>query len=351
MVYWIEKGFLLLLCIILFQTPIDVPFIVALLAIIICNCICYITDNSLLRILIYLIYFAGSVYLPDFLYIFLPVLCYNLAAEKKWLLFVYVIPVLNMLLTDYFDFVAICLLSGFAYFLHWRELHTDELEHRIKVLRDADTELQLLLTQQNHDLVISKNNEIQMATLQERNRIAREIHDNVGHLLTRSILQTGALIAINKNEALAAPLMGLRDTLDTAMNNIRTSVHDLHDETVNLQTAIQDMLDHTPNIAITFRYEMKDDLPKEIKYHMIAIFKEALNNITKHSNADKVTISCFEHPGFYQFMIADNGTNIQSLINGMGLTNMKNRIDACNGSMRIDTKNGFQIFIVIMKGD
>ena len=351
MIYWIEKGFLLLICILLFQVTIDVPFIVALLAITICSCVCYITEYQLLRNAIYLIYFAIALYQPDCLYIFLPVLCYNLAAEKKWLLCVYAIPVLNLATSKLFDFVVIFLLSGFAYFLYWRELHTVELEQRIKELRDSDMELQLVLKQQNRDLIISKNNEIQMATLKERNRIAREIHDNVGHLLTRSILQTGALIAINKNEALAEPLNGLRDTLDTAMNNIRTSVHDLHDETVNLRTAIQDMIDHTQNVAIDFRYEMEESVPKEIKYHMIAIFKEALNNITKHSNADKATISCLEHPGFYQFTIADNGTNIQSLINGIGLTNMKERVDTCNGRMRIDTKNGFQIFIVIMKGD
>lgn len=351
MIYWIEKGFLFLLCIIFFQIPVEVPFIVALLVIIMSSCICYLSDNCILRIGVYLIYFAAAVYLPDCLYIFLPVLCYNLVTEKKWLLGVYAIPVVNVALANHFHFIVICLLSGFAYYLHWRELHTTELEHRIKVLRDADMELQLVLTQQNHDLLISKDNEIQMATLQERNRIAREIHDNVGHLLTRSILQTGALIAINKNDVLAEPLQGLRDTLDTAMNNIRTSVHDLHDETVNLQTAIQDMIDHTPDISIDFRYEMGESLPKDIKYHMIAIFKEALNNIAKHSNANKATISCFEHPGFYQFAITDNGTNIGALNNGIGLSNMKNRVDACNGTMRIDTKNGFQIFIVIMKGD
>lgn len=42
--------------------------------------------------------------------------------------------------------------------------------------------------------------EIYLATLKERNRIAREIHDNVGHMLTRSILQLGALSVINKDE-------------------------------------------------------------------------------------------------------------------------------------------------------
>ena len=47
--------------------------------------------------------------------------------------------------------------------------------------------------------------EIHLATLKERNRIAREIHDNVGHLLSRSLLQTGALQVMNHDKALDAP--------------------------------------------------------------------------------------------------------------------------------------------------
>ena len=51
--------------------------------------------------------------------------------------------------------------------------------------------------------------EIYLATLRERNRIAREIHDNVGHMLSRSILQMGALITIHKEEPLHGQLAGV----------------------------------------------------------------------------------------------------------------------------------------------
>lgn len=43
-------------------------------------------------------------------------------------------------------------------------------------------------------LTVTMNNEIRIATLSERNRIAREIHDNVGHMLSRAILQLGAIM-------------------------------------------------------------------------------------------------------------------------------------------------------------
>ena len=65
--------------------------------------------------------------------------------------------------------------------------------------------------------------EVHLATLKERNRIAREIHDNVGHMLSRSILQLGALKALNHDSSLSAPLSELHKTLNTAMDSIRTS--------------------------------------------------------------------------------------------------------------------------------
>ena len=77
--------------------------------------------------------------------------------------------------------------------------------------------------------------EIYLATLKERNRIAREIHDNVGHMLTRSILQLGALSVINKDETVGEAINDLSGTLNTAMTSIRSSVHDLHDDSIALK--------------------------------------------------------------------------------------------------------------------
>ena len=145
-----------------------------------------------------------------------------------------------------------------------------------------------------------------LETLQERNRIAREIHDHVAHMLTRGILQVGALQAANKSAYLQAHIDSIQETLNIAMTNIRTSVHDLHDESIDLKTAIDEMLSRFPSYSFFFQYDIKQDVKKEIKYCILAVIKEALNNIVKHSNADEVVIKFFEHPGFYQLIIGDN---------------------------------------------
>lgn len=86
------------------------------------------------------------------------------------------------------------------------------------------------------------------------------------------------------------------------------------------------------------------------KYAFIAIVKEAVNNIQKHSNAKNASIRVCMHPGFYLLSIADNGTKISTTDSrGIGLSNMEERVRALNGVIRFDTENGFKITIIIRR--
>ena len=68
--------------------------------------------------------------------------------------------------------------------------------------RDESTEMAMHLAEKNKDLMEKQEYEVHLATLAER-RIAREIHDNVGHMLSSAILQVGALRAVNAQPSLA----------------------------------------------------------------------------------------------------------------------------------------------------
>ena len=81
-----------------------------------------------------------------------------------------------------------------------------------------------------------------MATLGERTRIAREIHDNVGHLLTRAIMQAQAGRAVAEatdDEVAARGFTTLGETLDDAMTMVRRSVHDLEDDGTDFAAQIE----------------------------------------------------------------------------------------------------------------
>ena len=112
-------------------------------------------------------------------------------------------------------------------------------------------------------LAEKQNYEIYAATLKERNRIAREIHDNVGHLLSRSILITGAAKAINTSETLSPVLDNLDHSLNQAMTSIRTSVHDLHDESLNLKEVSESLTSEFTFCPVTLDYDMGFEVPRE----------------------------------------------------------------------------------------
>ena len=76
----------------------------------------------------------------------------------------------------------------FAFFMERNTRKCSSLEEELKRTRDDSRERDLLLSQKNKALLEKQDYEIYNATLKERNRIAREIHDNVGHVLSRSIL-------------------------------------------------------------------------------------------------------------------------------------------------------------------
>ncbi|MDD2978385.1 MAG: histidine kinase [Hespellia sp.] len=226
----------------------------------------------------------------------------------------------------------------------------EKLNAFYKKTRDDSTELNLLLSAKNQALLDNQDYEIYTATLKERNRIAREIHDNVGHMLSRSILMVGALKAINKENTMEAPLDTLDATLNTAMDNIRTSVHDLHDESVNLREIVESLTADFTFCPATLEYDLSYDVPRNVKYCFITIVKEGLSNISKHSNASHVQITLREHPAFYQLVIADNGTISKNTSDsGIGLINMRDRVTALNGTIQITKEKGFKIFIMIPK--
>lgn len=219
----------------------------------------------------------------------------------------------------------------------------------------------LLLEEKNRMLAKKQDYEIYAATLKERNRIAREIHDNVGHLLSRSILITGAAKALNASDALSPVLDNLDHSLNQAMTSIRSSVHDLHDESLNLKEAAESLTSDFTFCPVTLNYDMGFEVPREIKYCFISIVKEALSNVARHSNATLVQITMREHPALYQLCIEDNGTleeglslsenNREALFSsrGIGLSNMNDRLKILNGNLQITIQKGFRLFITIPK--
>lgn len=316
----------------------------------------------------FVIFGLCSLWFSDLL-LFFPLLLYQTLSAELFPLAVAELPLWGFLVFQINRFPAVlCLLGIFgfilSFFLWLYAGKYQTLYQDFHQIQDDSEEHALLLSEKNKALLEKQDYEIYAATLRERNRIAREIHDNVGHVLSRSILMTAACKTINKNDALDPLLGNLEESLNGAMNSIRSSVHDLHDDAVDLEDAIKGLVKDFTFCPVNLTYDMSRQIPREVKYSLISITKEGLSNVMRHSNADSVNILLREHPALYQLCIEDNGTpgngipdiQTEADINkegntsgGMGLSNIRDRAKALGGTVQITQENGFRIFVTIPK--
>lgn len=354
---YIDSLILFVLCGALY--PLKQPYafhIMCILILLSVYCFAYIAKNNKVLTVLGIIPLIFCLLMPG-LSTFLPMMCYLFFYRRQYLFpCLYLIPVLGCLYEmGLTKGVGICLVSLLGFYLARQSLLSNTLSQRLREFRDNSVEREHLLKISNAELVENQNNQIYIATLKERNRIAREIHDSVGHMLTRSILQVGALLAICKDETLLPHLTALKESLNDAMNSIRSSVHDIHDESIDLYQAMNSLIGNFTFCPVEFDCQTSKNVLKEVKYCFLAITKEALNNTVKHSNASRLCITVKELSGFYQLLIEDNGTTAPASIpdpaqtDGIGLSNMTDRVHALHGIIHISTQKGFRIFVSVPK--
>lgn len=309
-------------------------------------------NRASLNIITYVCYVSLCIYSPNFIY-FLPLICYDLVCEAyRYVILLGAFAVIHSLrFFPISNIFTLLLLTILAYSLKKRTLELLKAKQDYFQLRDDMMERADQLRLKNRDLLEKQDYEVSNATLNERNRIAREIHDTVGHLLSSSILQIGALLAICKDENMKQNLTNIKDTLSSGMDSIRSSIHNIHEDSMDLQAKLEELVHNFTFCKVVLSYNINHDFTMKAKYSILFIVKEALSNVMKHSNATLVTITINELPGLYQIIIQDNGTEKSSSkdSSGMGMQSMRERINSLGGNFYIDTKNGFRIFISLPK--
>ena len=348
----IDKLAILLLCMmsLAMSDSFIEPVIVAITAVTASAAAQLLTGKAAASVIIAACSLACGVY-PLF-FCMLPIMLYDALWEKKWWL---VLPAAAVLrnIGDMRIMQIVMTLAAIAVtvIIYHRVSGLEQTVTKLTLLRDEIAGKNRQLGEQNLRLAQAQDNEIHLATLKERNRIAREIHDNVGHMLTRSLLQSGALIVINKDEQLREPLESLKATLDSAMTSIRESVHDLHDDSIDLKKVIEDSIKTVDSrFTVTLDCDVSEYMAGNVKLCMIGVIKEGLSNAVKHSAGDKISIIVREHPAFYQLMLEDNGSCSEIKESGIGLKNMRDRVEALKGRISFTpSAEGFKIFVSIPK--
>lgn len=252
------------------------------------------------------------------------------------------------------------ILSVAATLLSLRTAQLEREQQRMRRIRDELQERALALEARNRDLADRQDYEVELATLAERARIAREIHDSVGHQLTRASLQTEALRVVHADEpGVAADFADVKHTVDEALQLVRASVHALNDTAADLSVQLERIVegacsDGGPQIELEV---LAEHAPANITNCFAAVLREALSNTMRHARAQNVAVRCLEHPSFYQLIVTDDGTGGtqtggRGIAEGMGLGSMRERVEALGGTFTAGPRagvGGWRVFATVPK--
>lgn len=181
----------------------------------------------------------------------------------------------------------------------------------------------------------------------ERERIARDLHDGIGQLLSAASLYFGQL----SNE-IKAEIPGKQENFDhsvkilnDACSELRTISHQMMPRVLTrngIIAAIEELLSFTfskTSMKYTFdTFGLKDRIESNKEIGLYRICQELLNNIIKHADASEVSVQLFKNKNMIILLVEDNGKGIDldKDVKGIGLKNITSRTDAMNGSFEIE---------------
>lgn len=197
----------------------------------------------------------------------------------------------------------------------------------------------------------------EVSALEERQRIAKDIHDTAGHSLTTVIMQTESakrIIESNPEEA-KTKIIAANLQAKTTLERLRESVHLLSGMTegATLKTALESIVhESTDGTGIRIRSEIADMVLSFSKSRFLCnALREGISNGLRHGNATAFWVELKEEDGKAHFLLSDNGKgmNVEEWKLGFGLNSMRERANSFGGDVQFysEPDEGFEIHITI----
>lgn len=212
----------------------------------------------------------------------------------------------------------------------------------------------LMLEEQQAQTIAQASKAAALAETAERERIAQDIHDHVGHEIA------GALIALQTIEKLME-----RDQLEDARALLPQAVHRVRQASVHLRDTVHNlkperMTDEQmlAELCAKFsfcpvQYTKTGDFSRlsAMQWQLFSsVLKEALTNIARHSSATQAMVRLDANMHHARLAIRDNGEVPGTMTMGMGLSGMRERASLAGGALTIQTSEGFQIICILPIG-
>jgi signal transduction histidine kinase len=196
-----------------------------------------------------------------------------------------------------------------------------------------------------------------LATSQERNRIAREIHDSLGHCLTALNIQIEASLKLaSRNPERSTQALAEAKRLGSeALQEVRRSVRALRPQMLESQSfseALQHLSsDFERNTGIPVAFNVPEDFQLEPPYTdaLFRVVQEGLTNIARYSQASQVELGLQSKPHGCELVLKDNGCGFDpnEKRDGFGLWSIRERVEAVSGKLEIHAApgSGCQLYV------
>jgi len=189
-------------------------------------------------------------------------------------------------------------------------------------------------------------------------KISRDLHDELGSALTGIAIKSNLLlekIGINSKQEILTEISDQSRLAVDALSDIVWAIDSRNNSIQNLSERMESIMYQylTPlNITYTLKSLQNNKvllINQDYRQHVFLIFKEAITNIMKHSNATHVCVSITKDKDNLKLTIKDNGTKIineYKTLNGNGIKNMKLRAEKINGEIQFIHNKGFTVYLL-----
>jgi len=267
---------------------------------------------------------------------------YEASAQQYYIAVFNIISSLNIIL-----FIIYCI-----FMIQQQKGTIEEINRLNDAIRKTNEDLQIANNQLEEYAKITEK----MGQTKERNRLAREIHDTLGHTLTGISVGIDACIATIE----AAPedtkvhLEKISEVARNGLLDIRRSVNELKPyalEHLSLEVAITKMI--TDMNSITDMQIFFENRTKELNFDedeesaIYRVIQESLTNAMRHGHASRVWIVIEKKDGEIELSIRDDGIGCNKIENGFGTKHIMERIQMLNGSVEYKSGDGFTVIAKI----
>jgi signal transduction histidine kinase len=244
----------------------------------------------------------------------------------------------------YFIYGLYCLLCfGYAN-VFYRLMHSEQQTNQ---LLTENKEQYQLIQEKNKALVQHIKQIEKMTIVEERNRMARELHDTIGHTFTSVIMGMDAvsyLIEADPEKA-KEKLDVLRNVARNGLEEVRNNIHAIADEessslSIQVNLLTNEFALHTGTKTHTHVKGKEYEVSKQVRWTLIRCLQESLTNAKRHGQALRVEVTLKFSPRQIQLKISDDGIGASDIQPGFGITAMKERVRPLNGDLQLQTEQG-----------